>query len=148
MDAIVIFHFGLFLSFYPQTAQKMKIWHKWKIFLEMSSFYKSAPKTIIPFTNFIFHFRLFLAFFPLYLKKGKFQKNEDNVKRYYHFLQVYQKSWLYVSAIFCVFTTLTAQKMNFSKKWKKFQRYYHFMQVYQKTWSYDILFLGYATGQM
>ena len=74
MDAIVIFHFGLFLSFYPQTVQKMKIWHKWKIFLEMSSFYKSAPKIIIPFINFIFDFRLFLPFPHFISKKENFKK--------------------------------------------------------------------------
>ena len=99
----VIFHFGLFLSFYPQTAQKVKNSLKWKKFLEMSSFYKSAPKIIIPFINFIFHFGIFFTFFPLYPNKGKFQKSEKNVRRYYHFLQVYQKSWLYVRAIFLVF---------------------------------------------
>ena len=41
------FILGSFLLFYPLTAQKTKISQKWKIHLEISSFYTSAPKIMI-----------------------------------------------------------------------------------------------------
>ena len=44
---VIIFHFGLFLPFYPPTAQKIKISNKRKKDLEMSSFYTCVPKLVI-----------------------------------------------------------------------------------------------------
>ena len=46
-DVIVIFHFRLFLPFYPLTAQKIKISKKFKKSLEISSFYIRVAKIII-----------------------------------------------------------------------------------------------------
>ena len=48
-DVIVIFHFGLFFTLLPPmhpplTAQKIKIFKKWKKHQEISSFYTCVPK--------------------------------------------------------------------------------------------------------
>ena len=69
-------------------------------------------------------------FLPFYARNS--QKNEKSTYRYYHFKEVYQKSWpfailahdrcnCYFScwAIFCPFTPLTAQKVKIFKKMKK-----------------------------
>ena len=44
---IIIFHFGYSLPFYLPAAQKIKISKKWNKSLEISSFYKYAPKIMI-----------------------------------------------------------------------------------------------------
>ena len=108
MDAIVIFHFGLFLSFYPQTAKNMKISLKWKKFLEMSLFYTNAAKIIITCYTvpeiwqatdviFIFHFALFFALFAYFgsPKNQNFKNMKNNTYRFEHFTQLCQKSWSY-----------------------------------------------------
>ena len=46
-DAAVIFHFRLFLPFYPLAAQKIKISKNEKKKLEKSSFYKPVTKIMI-----------------------------------------------------------------------------------------------------
>ena len=47
-DVIVIFYFGLIFTLLPPlTARKIKIKQKRKKHLEISSFYKSAPKIMI-----------------------------------------------------------------------------------------------------
>ena len=98
---------GYFLSFYPLTAQKMKISKKWK-HLETSSFYTSVPKLlIISYTVLeilcvthvivVFHFGQFFALLhppPNNNQKKKFSQIK-NARRYHHSTQVYQKSWLY-----------------------------------------------------
>ena len=72
MDVIVIFHFGLSFAL---TIPKMKIFKKWKKWLDISSFYTSVPKImIICYTVpmiwhmtgviVIFHFGLFFALLP------------------------------------------------------------------------------------
>ena len=72
MDVIVIFHFGLSFAL---TVPKMKIFKKWKKWLDISSFYTSVPKImIICYTVpmiwhmtgviVIFHFGLFFALLP------------------------------------------------------------------------------------
>ena len=72
MDVIVIFHFGLSFAL---TVPKMKIFKKWKKWLDISSFYTSVPKImIICYTVpmiwhmtgviVIFHFWLFFAILP------------------------------------------------------------------------------------
>ena len=47
IDVIVIFHFGLFLPFYPPIIPKNKISKKMKKHLEISSFYTVVPKIMI-----------------------------------------------------------------------------------------------------
>ena len=94
---------------YPLTTQKFKILIKWKKHLEVSSFYKSVPKSIIicytvpvirRMTDVIFisHFGLFFALLsPLRAQKIKIKKkNEKNAWRYHHFRHVYQKLWSHV----------------------------------------------------
>ena len=44
-DGCIFFTLGHFLPFYPLTAQKIKIWKKWK--KHISSFYTSVPKIMI-----------------------------------------------------------------------------------------------------
>ena len=49
MDVIVIFHFGVFLPFYPLTVQKIKTKkknEKKKQQLEISSLYTCVPKMV------------------------------------------------------------------------------------------------------
>ena len=46
-DVIYIFHFGLFLPFYPPNSSKNKIKNKMKKRLEVSSFYTRVPKIMI-----------------------------------------------------------------------------------------------------
>ena len=81
-----------------------------------------------------------MTFFALLNKKSIFKKNEKNAWRYYHFTQVYQKSWSYamlycswgmtrdgllffiLSYFFCPFTLLplTVRKIKIKKKmWEK-----------------------------
>ena len=148
MNAIVIFHFGLFLSFYLQTAQKMKVSHKWKKILGDVIILQKCTKNHSSIHKFYFSF---WAFFFLFLTLSQKRKISKKIKKMSGGIIIFYKCTknhnYMLGLFFCVFTTLTAQKMNFSKKWKKCQRY-HFMQVYQKTWSYDILFPGYVMGQM
>ena len=77
--------FAIFGNFFPFT-QKMEISKKWKKYLEITSFYKSAPKLMIigysvpeiwHMMDVIvsFHFGLFFCpFTPLKPKKWKYQK--------------------------------------------------------------------------
>ena len=76
---------------------------------------------------------IFCTFTPLAARKIKISVKK-NTWRYYHFIQVYQKSWSYAilflrymlhdgwncyfsfSAIFCPFIPLTARKKKISKK--------------------------------
>ena len=144
---LLFFILGYFCPFTYKQPKKWKFHTSEKKFLEMSSFYKSAPKIIVPFINFIFHFGLFFAFSHFIPKKENFKKIKKMSGGIIIFYKCTKNHNYMLGLFFCVFTTLAAQKMNFSKKWKKCQRY-HFMQVYQKTWSYDILFPGYVMGQM
>ena len=67
-------HFGLFLSFYSLTIQKIKILKEWKKHLEISSFYTNVPKIMIMGYTVpeichvmdvtIFHLDYFLPFYP------------------------------------------------------------------------------------
>ena len=46
-DVIVIFHFGLFLPFYPPSSPKNENFKTMKKHLEISSFYTSVTKIMI-----------------------------------------------------------------------------------------------------
>ena len=117
-DVIVIFHFGLFLSFQPPlpNSPKNKNFKKMKKKgLEISSFYTSVPKNmIICFTVpeiwhvihvIIFHFGLPFAFSPPNCPKNQNFKKMKKKKslEYHHFTYVYQKliRWCTVSEIWC-----------------------------------------------
>ena len=138
--------FAIFGNFFPFT-QKMEISKKWKKYLEITSFYKSAPKLMIigysvpeiwHMMDVIvsFHFGLFFCpFTPLKPKKWKYQKIKKipggNIillkctKNHNHMLYC---SWDMVCAgcncyfsfwaVFYPFTPLAAPKMKISKKWK------------------------------
>ena len=79
---------------------------------------------------------IFCPFTPVTPPKMKISKKWKIASRYYHFTQVYLKTWslcytvpkiwhvgchcfFSFCAIFCTFTPLTAQKMKISQKWKK-----------------------------
>ena len=127
MDVIVIFHFGLFLPFYPlNLPEKWKFFKKWKkhpeisslyTHQEISSFYTSVPKIMIIYYTVpkIWHMMdvIVIFHFVLFLPNKNFLKNEKNTRRYHHYTHT--------------------------------RRYHHYTQVYQKSWSYTILFLGYGT---
>ena len=67
--------FSTFWATFSLTAQKIKIWKKWKKCLEISSFYNSVPRIMIMCYTvpeiwceadvIIFHFGPFFAFLPL-----------------------------------------------------------------------------------
>ena len=75
-NVIVIFSFRLFFALLPPYSPKSKISKKFQKQMETSSFYTSAPKTMIicytvfeiwhmMYVIFIFHFELFFALLPL-----------------------------------------------------------------------------------
>ena len=98
MRNVIIFHFGPFFAALPLlTAWKMKISKKWKILLDIWSFYTSVPKIMIIWHTVseiwcmtgaivIFHFGLFFSLLPP--KKSKFKETEKIAWRYHHFTHV------------------------------------------------------------
>ena len=101
---IIIFHFGLFLPFYPLTAQKIKISknkkNPWRYHHFTQVYQKSWSYAILFLRHGMWWMQLlfsilgyFLPFYPCnLLKKWKFQKNEKDNWKYHHFTQVCQKS--------------------------------------------------------
>ena len=92
----------IFCPLTPLTARKIKISKKWKKLLEILSFYTCVPEMTImrcmvleissAMDRIFCHFGPFFALSPpSQPKKSKFQKNEKNHWRYYHFTLVYQK---------------------------------------------------------
>ena len=80
---------AIFYPFTPLTAQKIKIFKKWKKYLEISSFYISAPKIMIRWCT-VPEIRcvtdvIVISYFGLFFEK--------NAWKYRHFTYVYQKLW-------------------------------------------------------
>ena len=156
----------------PLLTPKIKIWKKCKKTWTYYPSYACVPKWR-SYDVWLLRYKgttdSLLTFFALLNKKSIFKKNEKNAWRYYHFTQVYQKSWSYamlycswgmtrdgllffiLSYFFCPFTLLplTVRKIKIKKKCeKKTWTCHHFTQVYQKSWSYAILFLRYGAWWM
>ena len=109
-DRVFWSSWSIFCTFTPLTAWKKKLSKTWKKHLEISSFYTSVPKIMI--TGYtvpgIWHvtdvtvtfsfWAIFCLFTPLTAQKIKMKdmkKKKQQLWRYLHFTQVYQKSWLY-----------------------------------------------------
>ena len=169
-DIIFLSSWAIFCPFTPLKAQKMKTNKKWKMHLEISSFYTSARKTMVigytvpeiwHVTDVIVIFILdytFLFYPPNSPKNENFKKMKTTpgdiiilykcTKNHDHMLYC---SWdkmcdrcnCYFSfwAIFCPSTPLTAQKTKISQKFKKCLE---ISQMYQKSRSYALLFLRYG----
>ena len=169
------FHFGQFLALLTlTTAQKMKIFKKWKVHLEVSSFNKSLPKiSIICYAApeiwhvadviVIFYFRLFLHLrgVPLTAWKKKFKKmkrkktpgyiilhectkNHDHML-YYSWDMVHDRcNYFLFWAAFCPFTISQTKKWNFLKSDKNAWIYHHLTHLHQKLWLDDVRFLRYG----
>ena len=169
-----------FLPFYPPDNPKNKNFEKMNkrrgdiIILHMCSIDENhrmyGPWYMEPDRqNFLSFWTVFCPFTILTTAKIKILKNwKKNTWRYYHFTQVYQKSWsscYTVPEIQCMtdvififhfglffallgyflhFYLLTTQKIKILDKWR---RYHHFTHVYQKLWSYDVRFLKYGVWQ-
>ena len=177
---VLIFILGYFLHFYPRPpppAQKMKISKNREKYLEISTFYTSAPKImIICYTVLeiwcmadvivVFHFGQFLPFYPSNSPKNgnftKMKKTPEDIFILHNCTKNYDCSlhcyWdrehdgcnCYFSfwASFCPFTPLKPWKMKISKKEKNIWRYHHFTQVHRKWWLYAALFLRYGMWWM
>ena len=175
---------AIFCPFTPLTAWKMKISKMKKkpgdIILHKCTknpdhrLYCSWDKTCDG-CNCYFHFGLYFSILlppaPNSPKNENLKTTKKNIWRsskkvciYYHFTQLYQKSWLYaiftvpniwhlsdVTAIFhfgLFFALLPPKESKFQKIENKSWRYHHFTKVYQKSWSYAILFLRYGMWQI
>ena len=91
----------VFFPFNPLRAQKIKILKNWKRHMEILSFYTC----IINDNHMIYcswdmeHDRQnILSFWTVFcpfnnIKHKRFWKNEKSTRRYYHFTQIYKKSW-------------------------------------------------------
>ena len=105
MNVTVIFHFGVFLPFYPLNSLKKSKFKKMKRQVPRDIIiYKSVPKImIICYTSWdmacdgcnchFFILGYFLPFYPLTAKKIKITKKWKERLRYRHFTHVYQKLW-------------------------------------------------------
>ena len=135
---------GHFLPLYPPKNLKNQNFEKWKILLEISSFYTCVQKiTIIWCTvpeiwsetdNIFCHFGPFFALLPPPPKKSKFWRKKtpadiiilhkftikDNHMMYVSWA-IEHNRWNFLSfwTIFCIFIPLTTQKTKIFKKWKK-----------------------------
>ena len=95
----------IFCPFNPLTTRKIKILKKWKIQLEILSFYTCVPKMTIIWCmipemssargSFFCHFGPFFALLPEKSKFSKKMKKTPDTWRYHHFTILYQKSWSY-----------------------------------------------------
>ena len=126
----------------PLLTPKIKIWKKCKKTWTYYPSYACVPKWR-SYDVWLLRYKgttdSLLTFFALLNKKSIFKKNEKNAWRYYHFTQVYQKSWSYamlycswgmtrdgllffiLSYFFCPFTLLplTVRKIKIKKNVRK-----------------------------